>query len=495
MKVDANGDTIWRKDFRGLGETYGYRTAAIPTDDDSYLLVGTTDSEENSDIFLIKTTFDGLVIWQTTYGDSLNLTSWSVQQTVEGGYLIEARRDVNYKYLIKVDSTGLVEWEKELGIIATFQLGYQSIQTADSGYVYALPFSLTKLNQNRDTLWTKSLSHRFYLIQELSDGNLILAGDNVLTKTTSTGEEIWLQEPEITPNDLFIAENGDIILAGDHLIRFDPDGTELWSMPLDDLAYSCGQAGDGNIFCGNLTDVPEHQGGWLVKTEANGYYKSIILLQPPGKVGWPINWYSGNVQLGLPYVILWHSHNVQNINVEYSDNNGLDWSHLISEYPAEEGNYEWIPVGLPTSEGIIRLSETAHPDFFDQNEISFSVVRGYDYIAINKVKMYFSNYGQGSHDPTSPSLGWGDTGPGLYWPIGDDGKKTAIMIDGLLWSGKVDDVIQTNGNNRLGTQRPGNIFQDGGVGNPDSILYSIWKIRHDWGVYPPGLERDRLEHD
>ena len=495
MKVDANGDTVWREDFPGLSETYGYRTAAIPTDDDSYLLVGTTDNEENSDIFLIKTASDGLVIWRTTYGDSLNLKSWSVQQMLEGGYLIEARKDANYKYLIKVNSTGQVEWEKDLGMIATFQQGYQTIQTADSGYVYALPFSLTKLNQNRDTLWTKSLSHRFYLIQELSDGNLILVGNNVLAKTTSTGEEIWKQEPEIEPNDLFITVNGDIILAGDHLIRFNSDGTELWSVPLDDLAYSCSQASGGIIFCGKLMEVPENRRGWLVKTEADGFYKSILLLQPPGEVGWPINWYSGNVQLGLSYPILWRSYNIEEINIEYSDNNGLDWSLLTSGYPAEEGNYEWLPVGLPTSEGVIRLSEMTNPDFFDQNDLPFSVVRGYDYIAINDIKMYFSNYGRGSHDPTSPSPGWGDTGPGLYWPISDDGKKTTIMIDGLFWSGKVNDVIQTNGNRYWGIQRPGNIFQDGGVGNPDSTLYSIWKIRYDWGVYPPGLERDRLEHD
>jgi hypothetical protein len=485
MKVDTNGDIIWTEEYPGMGETDGYRTAAIQTTDGGYVLIGTTENEENSDVFLIKTNSDGEIDWQTSYGDSNTLKSFSVQQTVEGGYLIEAIKDMNEIYLLKIDSAGLVEWEKNLGPIFSVQVRYEAIQTADSGYVIASRSGIQKLNQSGDSLWAKSSDKRFHLVQELSDNSMILAGVNILAKSDPAGEEIWHQEIEINPNNLLITENEDIILISDKMIRLDGAGTEIWSLELDGYAQQIVQTDDGFVYCGELADISPDRGGWLVKTESDGYYKSLILLQPQKLPD--SRWY-GKIRILIPYEITWRSYNIEEIDIDYSQNNGYEWTPLEEQYPANESSYQWTPEGFPTSEGLIKISETAHPDFNDQTENPFFVVRDYDYIAINDIKMYFSNHGEGSYNPITD-------GSGLYWPEGEKETKSAIYSDGLIWGGLVDGEIRADGNTHSGYQQSGVIFPDGSTGNPDSTLYSIWKIRYDWGIYPPGHERDRLEFD
>jgi hypothetical protein len=58
----------------------------------------------------------------------------------------------------------------------------------------------------------------------------------------------------------------------------------------------------------------------------------------------------------------------------------------------------------------------------------------YTYIAINEIKMWISNNGDGSHDPNTD-------GNGLYWPGGVDATKAAVFEGGLLWGGYVEDSI------------------------------------------------------
>jgi len=484
MKVDFNGDTIWTRDYPGMGDTDHYRPVAIQTSDNGYLLAGSTENDGNSDILLIKTDGQGETIWQYTYGDEEVEKCWSLQKTIDGGYLVGALKGLNSIFLFKLDSLGQIEWQKSPGSIYTFNLRYQIIQTADSGYVIASESRFYKLDQNGDSLWSKSFDHRYYLVQETSDNSLILAGQDVLLKTNPEGEEVWRQDLEIDPNDLLISQNEDIVLTSDQMIRLDEEGTEIWSLDLDGDANNIVPTNDGFAYCGVLPEIQRERRGWFVKTQADGYYKSLFLLQHREL---PYYWYD-NIQNQIIFDIIWHSHNIQELKIEYSDNNGIEWDLLEESYPAIDGTYQWIHEGLPASEGLIKISDTADPDFSDQTELPLRNISGYDFININDIKMYFSNFGSGSHNPQND-------GPGLYWPDVETEKKTAIFQDGLLWSGKVNSLVQTNGNNHKGRQRPGNIFPDGSVVNPDSALYSIWKIRRDWGVYPPGLERDRLEHD
>ena len=70
----------------------------------------------------------------------------------------------------------------------------------------------------------------------------------------------------------------------------------------------------------------------------------------------------------------------------------------------------------------------------------------HNYIAINEIKMWVANNGDGSHDPYTD-------GNGFYWPGGEEAEKAAIFEDGLLWGGVVNGEIRVNGNtHRQGLQ-------------------------------------------
>ena len=154
IKTNMYGDTLWTKKYPGMGKSTRYQTDAIQTTDGGYMLAGTSDESDNKDIFLIKTDVSGDSIWKKTYGDDHEDKSWSVQQTNDGGYLINAYKDLNYVYLVKVDSGGTVEWEKEIHVFS-FHLKLHAIQVTDQGYAIVVKNSvlgadLIKLDSNGD---------------------------------------------------------------------------------------------------------------------------------------------------------------------------------------------------------------------------------------------------------------------------------------------------------------------------------------------------------
>ncbi len=108
----------------------------------------------------------------------------------------------------------------------------------------------------------------------------------------------------------------------------------------------------------------------------------------------------------------------------------------------------------------------------------------YNYININKVLMWISNNGDGSHDPRTD-------GNGYYWP---NGEKSAIFEDGLVFGALVGDSVFFNGNTHRQGLQAGKII-NGQPDDPALAKYRVYKIRRDWESFVPGLERDALEKD
>jgi hypothetical protein len=76
-----------------------------------------------------------------------------------------------------------------------------------------------------------------------------------------------------------------------------------------------------------------------------------------------------------------------------------------------------------------------------------------------------------------------------------EATKGAVFIDGMVFAGLKNSEVFAGGNYYRNGLQPGNILEDGSAANPDSSVFGIWKIRRDWGVFPPGQEKNRLEHD
>jgi len=112
----------------------------------------------------------------------------------------------------------------------------------------------------------------------------------------------------------------------------------------------------------------------------------------------------------------------------------------------------------------------------------------YNFIAINNIKMWVSNNGDGSHDPKTD-------GNGFYWPGGRDATKSAIFEDGLIWGGYVDGDVRVNGNTHRQGLQAGKILESGEADDPDLEKYRVYKIRKDWKKLTTdyGFTQDELD--
>ncbi len=245
MKIDNDGDVIWFKTYGGPGPDYGNWCLEI---DDGYIFVGSTHSygAGDSDIYLVRTDIVGDSVWTRTYGGTGFDEPSEIQHTLDGGYIITGAienvsngdQDV---ILLKVDTSGLVEWQKIYGSYL-FDAGRSVQQTNDSGYIIAgLSGSyitgdgdgyIIKTDVNGDTLWTKKFGgssiDRFYSVKQSSDYGFIITGqttsygagsyDVLLLKQDSIGNTEWFETYGGTMGDgafcIQLTNDGGYILSG-----------------------------------------------------------------------------------------------------------------------------------------------------------------------------------------------------------------------------------------------------------------------------------------
>jgi uncharacterized protein YuzE len=109
VKTDANGNIIWAKTYGGIDDDGAF--SVQQTSDGGYIVAGmTTSLEYLDDIILIKTDANGNIIWAKTYRGIGNDWAFSVQQTSDGGYIVAGRKgsleEVGDIFLIKTDADG-----------------------------------------------------------------------------------------------------------------------------------------------------------------------------------------------------------------------------------------------------------------------------------------------------------------------------------------------------------------------------------------------------
>ena len=262
-------DTLWTRTYGGSDADIGW--SIHETADSGYIIAGGTTSfgAGESDVYLIKTDRNGDTIWTKTYGGTGYDAAYSVQQTIDGGYIVvgytysfgAGESDV---YIIKTDNKGDTVWTKTYGTIR-LDFGRFVQQTNDHGYIIVgikdtvggSDVFLLKLNANGDTLWTKTYGEAYSnvgrSVQECADGGYIIAGrkgisatnwDVWLIRTNTNGDTLWTksyggQGMEEGYSVQVTTDGGFIIIgymesysppeAGVYLIRTNPMGDTLWT--------------------------------------------------------------------------------------------------------------------------------------------------------------------------------------------------------------------------------------------------------------------------
>jgi len=222
MKIDGNGAVQWFKDFGGPGDDRGLQVQE--TSDGGYIMSGNTSSfgAGGWDAYLIKTDNLGNMIWSRTYGGGGTDYGNYVEQTDDGGYIIMGSTNSFGSggwdlWMLKLDSTGLVQWNKTYGGIGNEGEHWHTKGTITSDGGYAISsytssfgagsndFILIKTDTAGVVQWAKSYGgagddqHRF--MRECRDKGFILTGystsfgfggnDYYLLKTDSAGILEW----------------------------------------------------------------------------------------------------------------------------------------------------------------------------------------------------------------------------------------------------------------------------------------------------------------
>lgn len=132
VKIDAFGTLVWEKSFGGseIDEAYSITN----TNDGNYVIVGNTRSNDNdvainkgdADLWLIKITPEGNLIWEKTFGGLSFEVGRSVVKTQDNGFLISgSSRSVqgdltsnngqNDAWVLKLNENGSLVWQKTIG--------------------------------------------------------------------------------------------------------------------------------------------------------------------------------------------------------------------------------------------------------------------------------------------------------------------------------------------------------------------------------------------
>ncbi len=212
-KLDADGNLEWRRYFGGTNNDRSY--GVLQADDGGFVMAGSsesddfdiTDSKGSYDFWVVKVSSTGEMLWQKSFGGSGIDKAYSIAKTNDNSYVIAGNTfstdtDISKNngesdvWLIKIDDSGNLAWEKNYGGTA-FDAARGLNLTSDGGFVIAGNSKSTDgdatENSGENDLWIiktdsegnieyqetfggSGLDYGFDAIQN-TEGNLILVGE------------------------------------------------------------------------------------------------------------------------------------------------------------------------------------------------------------------------------------------------------------------------------------------------------------------------------
>jgi uncharacterized delta-60 repeat protein len=313
VKLTPDGAVEWQKTYGGSGLDAAYDI--IQTTDNGFIVTGNTELGAGGyyDFWLLKLHPDGTVQWQKTYGDSANDYPRSIQQTVDGGYVV-AGDSGDYVWVLKTDSNGIIEWQKKYGEAISIEEANSIRQTSDGGYIVSgstdsiagvKDIWLLKLTSGGLVSWQKTFggaaTDNSSAVEQTTDGGYIVSGNTYsfgagsydfwLLKLDSNGNVVWQKtyggaRLDISYSVIQTTDNG-YLLSG-YTNSFGAGASDVWILKLDsngnvnwqktyggaddDLTISIQLVSDGGFvaaghtasFGSGSTDF------WVLKLDSNG---------------------------------------------------------------------------------------------------------------------------------------------------------------------------------------------------------------------------------
>jgi hypothetical protein len=254
-------------------------------------------------VFSSSSVFASSMMWNQTYGTEDNEVARWVIETTDNGYALGGyTRDVNEGeeekdfLLIKVDSNGIMEWNKTIELKKYDSVG-SIIETSDRGYALAGGLNdcwLIKTDSNGIIQWNKTYgSGKADFLIETADSGYAFCGSNQLVKTDSEGNMEWTRKygGERYENlfSLTSTSDGGFALVGNFfsvnssnpdfwLVRTDRDGNLEWSQTYDyknwwEHANFVEESSDGGYVIAGIANFPPPLPVyyfWLIKTDTFG---------------------------------------------------------------------------------------------------------------------------------------------------------------------------------------------------------------------------------
>ena len=303
-KLNADGTIQWRRMLGGSGNDISI--GCFEASDGSYVVAGMSTSADGdltfnhgaNDVWVLKLSPLGAIIWQHSYGGSSSDLGSQIQETLDGGFVIMGVTTsddgdvVGYHpaagpvspqdvWVFKIDASGTLEWSRALGG-SGYDVNGALVPSMDGGYLVSFSYTesidgditnyhgngdglLLKLNANGSIAWTRTIGGSQQdgctAILELTNGDVLLSGSS----RSSDG-------------DFSLNQGG----ADVFLMKFSGTGGLIWQRTyggsLDDSGgYPVRTADGGYLISGASNssdgDVPLNQGGsdaWSIKVDASG---------------------------------------------------------------------------------------------------------------------------------------------------------------------------------------------------------------------------------
>jgi|GEM_PF-3913858 len=127
IKVDANGDLVWVKDYASGTNANTYNT--IINSDGSSTTVGFM----GNDVDMIRLDPNGNLVWLRSYDSDFSMRECDVTATSDGGYLIACSSTNSETLLIKTSGDGTLQWNR-YGSEKGVQVMKRVREASDGGY-------------------------------------------------------------------------------------------------------------------------------------------------------------------------------------------------------------------------------------------------------------------------------------------------------------------------------------------------------------------------